>query len=187
MKKTPNRSIIIKNKEGVINIEETLFQNRKLYLNDTVSPDMIDQLIKQILILDSINNDPIHLYISSPGGNVDDGFALIDVMKQCKSKIITYAQGSVASMATLIFISGKERVCYKHSIFMFHDMFAGGADYSAKLKSRMEFFDKEYKVLENHILENTKLTPEDCQAMRNGELWLFAEEAKAKKVTDTIL
>jgi ATP-dependent Clp protease protease subunit len=144
-------------------------------------------LIKQLIILDSINNDPIHLFINSPGGNVDDGFALIDIMKQCKSKIVTYAQGCVASMATLIFISGNERVCYKHSIFMFHDMFAGGADYSAKLKSRMEFFDKEYKVLENHILENTKLTPEDCQAMRNGELWLFADEAKAKKVTDTIL
>jgi len=187
MAREPKNLNLIKSKEGVINLHETLFQRRTLFLTDVVEPGLIEELIKQLLILDSLNNDPIYLYVSSPGGDVSEGFTLIDVIKNLKSKVITVATGTVASMATLIFISGKERVCYKHSIFMFHDMFAGGADYSAKLKARMEFYDKEYKVLEKHIIEHTKLTPQDCETMRSGELWLFAEEAKAKGLVDTIL
>lgn len=177
----------IKTKEGIINITETLFQRRKLFLYDAVSPDSVSDLSQCIMLLDSINHDPIELYINSPGGSIDDGFALIDLMRSVKSPVHTIAQGTVASMATLIFIAGNKRLAYKHSVLMLHDLFAGVADYGAKMKDRVDFFDKEWFAIRNHIQTYTKLTPEEIEKSRNGELWIFVDEAKEKGLIDEIL
>lgn len=188
MTKAKNPTVnLIKNKEGVINVTETLFQQRKIFLYDAVTEDSVEDLIQDIMILESISNDPIEFYINSPGGLVDEGFALIDVMRKSKCKIITIAQGSVASMGTLIFIAGHVRKCYKHTVLMYHDLFAGIADYSQKMKSRMDFYDKEWKMIEAHVKQYTKLTDKDCEEMRSGELWIFADEAKEKGCVDEII
>ena len=107
---TPKKINLIKNKEGVINVDETLFQQRKVFLHSSVSDAMCDLLISELIILDSINHDPIYLYINSPGGYVSWGFALIDVMNSLKSKVITVGSGCIASMGTVIFISAKENI-----------------------------------------------------------------------------
>ena len=178
---------VIKNKEGVINIDETLFQKRNLFLYSVVGNDICGALICQLMLLDSLSHDPIYLYINSPGGSVDDGFALIDVMKTIKSPVITVAQGVVASMAALIFIAGKKRHFHRHSVLMFHDMAGGVSDYSAKMEARMEFMKKEWDAIKNHVNEYTKLSDSECEKMRSGELWLFAEDAKAKGCADEII
>lgn len=187
MPKTKPINSLIKSKEGVINISETLFQKRKLFLYDEIHVDSVEALVKEIMLLESVSNDPIELYVSSPGGSVNDGFALIDVIRKSKCKIITIAQGCVASMGSLVFISGHERKFYKHSILMFHDMFGGVVDYSQKMKSRAAFMEKEWVMIENHIKEYAKLSEQDLLEMRSGELWLLAEDALAKGCTDQII
>lgn len=177
----------IKTKEGVINITETLFQRRKLFLYDAVTPDSVSDLTQCIMMLDSVNHDPIELYINSPGGSIDDGFALIDLMRNVKSPIHTIAQGTVASMASLIFIAGNLRFAYKHSVLMYHDLHAGVADYGAKMKDRVDFFEKSWQGIKTHIQTYTKLTDIEIEASRNGELWIFAEEAMKKGMVDKIL
>lgn len=187
MKKETAKVALIRNKEGVINVDETLFQQRQVFLHSQVSESMCDILISQLLLLDKINNDPIYLYVNSPGGYVSWGFALIDVMKSLKSKVITIGSGCIASMGTVIFISGKERRCYKNTTFMFHDMFSGVVDYSQKMKARVDFQEKEWEQLARHVKEHTKLTQKELEFMRTGELWLFSEEAKSKGVVDIII
>ena len=187
VKKINKLSGIIKTKEGVINYDETLFQQRKLFLYDIVSGLMVEELSKQLLVLESINHNPIELYINSPGGSVDDGFAFIDLIKNSKCKIITIAQGCVASMATLIFITGKHRKSYKSSSLMLHDMASGMSDYSAKMEARMDFQKKQWKQLSDYIRDNTKLTDKDIEYMRSGELWFTATEAKEKGLVDEII
>jgi len=178
---------IIKNKEGAINIAETLFQRRKLFLYDVVSPDSVADLTQCIMLLDSLNHNPIELYINSPGGSVDDGFALIDLIRSVKSPIYTIAQGTVASMATLVFIAGRKRYSYSNSVLMLHDLFAGAVDYGQKLKDRVDFYNKEWLAIKNHLLKYTKLTEQEIENSRNGELWLFSQESKDKGLVDEIL
>lgn len=184
---TRKKSVIIKDKSGVINTEETLFQQRKIFLYSQVDDFASSELITQMFTLDIINHEPIHLYLNSPGGSVDNGFAIIDTMNTIKSPVYVYAQGCIASMAALIFIAGKKRFCYKNTTIMFHDMFAGAVDYSQKLKARMEFYEKEWDMIVDHIKKYTELDQNDISAMRSGELWLFAEGALNKKCVDVIL
>lgn len=181
------KHIILNKVHGLIDSHETLFRQRKLFLFNQIGQVSVEELILDLLTLDAINHDPITLYINSPGGAVDDGFALIDTMTTLKSKVITVAIGCVASMGTLVFIAGKERHCYENSIFMWHDMFAGVVDYSAKMKSRVDFLEREWNMIENHIKKYTKLSKDELNTMRSGELWLFAQEALKKGCVDKIL
>jgi ATP-dependent Clp protease protease subunit len=182
--KTPK---LIKTKEGVINITETLFQRRKLFLYDAVSPDSVSDLTQCIMLLDSFSHNPIEIYINSPGGSIDDGFALIDLMRNVKSPIHTIAQGTVASIATLIFVAGNKRYSYSNSVLMLHDLFAEAIDYGQKLKDRVDFYNKEWLAIKDHLLKYTKLTDQEIENSRNGELWLFSQDAKQKGLVDDIL
>lgn len=178
---------IIKDKYGIIDTDETLFNQRHIFINQTIDSCHADDIIKQLLVLDMMDNKPIQIYITSPGGRVDWGFAIIDVMKKISSKVITIANGQVASMGTLISIAGDERKCFKNTTFMFHDMFSGMIDYSKKMEARMDYTKKLYKKLETHILDHTKLTKKEVDSSREGELWIFSEDAKKKGLVDYII
>lgn len=187
IRKVNTKFRLVRNKDGVIDIDETLFNQRHIFITDEITPDLADYIIKQLLTLDMMSDEPIQLYVNSPGGCVSSGFAIIDVMQKLRSKIITIASGQVASMGTLIAIAGKERKCFNNTIFMLHDLFGGGSDYSQKLKDRMKFLDNYYLQLEAHIKNHTKLSQQEIDASRIGEVWLFAKEALEKGLVDQII
>lgn len=178
---------IIRDKYDKIDVEQTLFEQRHIFINKNINPEHSDEIIKKLLVLDMDSDRPIQIYITSPGGHVDWGFAIIDVMKQIRSKVITIANGNVSSMGALILISGDERKCFKNTSFMFHDLYGGIEDYSQKIKARAKFYEKLYDKLEKHILQYTKLDKKDVEIFKNQELWLFAEEALEKGVVDKII
>ena len=68
------------------------------------------------------NREPIKLYINSYGGSIYDMWGLIDVILNSKTPIYTYCTGYAMSAAFKIFLAGHKRYCYKHSIFMYHQM-----------------------------------------------------------------
>jgi ATP-dependent Clp protease protease subunit len=187
VKKINTKKKIITDKFGAIDLDETLFHDRIIFLYESVSSHSMEEAIKQIKVLDMINHKPIEVHISSYGGSVDAGFAFIDVMKSLKSKIIMVVQGSVCSMGALISIAGDERRCYENSWFMFHDMAGGVGDYSAKMEARMEYMKKLYKSIETHIKKHTKLTQKDIDYSRDKELWIPANEAVKKGLTDEVI
>lgn len=184
---TPKKFNLIKTKEGNINIDETLFQQRNLFLHSSVTDAQCDMLIAELLILDKMSQEPIYLHVNSPGGYVSWGFALIDVMNSIKSKVITVGSGCIASMGTVIFISAKERTCHKNTEFMLHDIYAGVSDYGAKMEARVDFQKKSWLLMVDHIRKHTKLSEKELEYMRSGELWLSATDAKAKGLVDKII
>jgi ATP-dependent Clp protease protease subunit len=175
------------NKLGNVDIEETLLLQRHIFINSAIDAFHADSIVKELLVLDMISGEPIQIYITSPGGRVDWGFAIINVMKRIRSKVITIANGQVASMGTLISIAGDERKCFPNTTFMFHDMFSGVVDYSQKMKARLDYTEKLYKKLEKHILDNTKLTKAEVDVSRSEELWIFSDEAVKKGLVDVVI
>jgi ATP-dependent Clp protease protease subunit len=173
------------NKE--LKVDDILLKHRTLFLTGEIKTENIIKLIKDIFLLDALNKKPIKIYINSPGGSVSDGFALIDSIKLIKSPITTIIIGEACSMAGLISIVGKDRYITKNAVWMGHDM-SGGVkeDYSGKVEYRIEFIKKLWKTIENHLKTYTKLTNEEIQILRNGEMWLSPEECLTKGIVDKI-
>ncbi len=102
----------------VISPLEHLHYRRTIILDSPISnPEM--HIIPRLLTFDAINNDPIKLFISSPGGDIDAGFKICDTMELVRAKIITIGMG-FQSMAVPIFMMGDKRYLFPHARVMIH-------------------------------------------------------------------
>lgn len=169
-------------------IDLTLLGNRQLFLYDVVDEDSSVKIIKALYALDTVNHNPIMLYLNTPGGSCSDGMAIIDAMRTIESPIVTIITNEVCSMGGHISVAGNKRVCYPNSVWMAHDAAGYSEDYFLKMKDRVKFYENYYDVVLNPNLKKyTKLTDEELLKARVGELWLFADEMLEKGIVDEVL
>ena len=107
-------NIIEKNYNGerIYDIYSKLLNNRIIFLNGEINDDVSSLIVSELLYLDSLNHEDIHIYINSPGGSVTSGLAIIDTMNLVKSDVSTLALGLCASMAAVILSAGKKNKRY---------------------------------------------------------------------------
>jgi ATP-dependent Clp protease protease subunit len=169
-------------------IDDLLLEKRELFLHTNVNEDSITNLIKSIKYLDYKKHAPITLWINSPGGSTTSGLALIYIMRQVKSKIITIINNQACSMASQISVAGNERLMVANGSWMAHDMRGGiWGDYSEKVKYRAKALEEHYQNLEKLYKKYTKLSKQDLALARNGELWLNAKQCLKKGIIDKII
>jgi len=168
-------------------IDLTLLGNRQLFLYDVIDEESAPKIIKALYALDTLNHNPIMLYLNTPGGNCSDGLAIIDAMKTIESPVVTIITNEVCSMGSHISVSGDKRVCYENSVWMAHDMSTSMEDYSGKLKYRAKFLEEYYELLEENLRKHTNLTEKELKLARDGELWFFSNAMLDKNIVDEII
>ena len=77
-----------------------LLKTRTILVSGTVDEELAERVMTELLILDGDSHDPIKVFITSPGGHVDAGLAIHDVMRFIKSEIIAIGAGWVASVSS---------------------------------------------------------------------------------------
>ncbi|MGH2279636.1 ATP-dependent Clp protease proteolytic subunit, partial [Aliarcobacter sp. ERUVET-7] len=121
-------SIIYKkdDKEVVSDLLTKMLDDRVIMLMTPVNNISMTSVISQLLYLNAKDiKKPIHLYISSPGGSVLDGYGIIDTMNLIEAPVYTYTIGLAASMGALIFLNGTKRYMLPHSELMLHQPLGG--------------------------------------------------------------
>lgn len=98
------------------------YQNRRIFLLDEIYEDSIGKVVQGLKLLEIASTEPIEIYIGTYGGDMYDMFALYDVIRSSKCHIKTIALGKVMSAGPLLVSAGDERVCYKHTTFMVHEV-----------------------------------------------------------------
>lgn len=119
--------------KGAIEMERKL---RHIYLFQTIDSESSVQVIAALHALATESEEPIYLFINSNGGNLVDGFAIYDAIKDMPCPVVTIGTGNVASAAFLIYLAGHLRLAYEHVTFMAHMArggFGGRRTKSAKL------------------------------------------------------
>ena len=110
-----------------IPIREMMLSRREIWLTGEIDSGMADEVISQILQLDAeMPRTDITLYINSPGGSVNAGLAIYDVMQTVQSNIRTICVGTAASMADVLFAAGSTREIMRHGEVMVHDPLVNG-------------------------------------------------------------
>ena len=96
--------------ERAMDIASRLLDDNIILLTGEINDMMAEVVIAQLLYLDSLGKEePVHIYINSPGGSVTAGLAILDTMRLVKSKIYTYCIGLAASMGAVLLSSGDRR------------------------------------------------------------------------------
>ena len=93
----------------IIDVYSRLMMDRIIFLSGEVNGDKMDTIVAQMLFLNSLNHNPIHLYINSGGGECYAGLELVSVMRYIESPVYTTVLGLAASMAAVIASNGDRK------------------------------------------------------------------------------
>ncbi|MEO1040560.1 MAG: ATP-dependent Clp protease proteolytic subunit [Pseudomonadota bacterium] len=109
-------------------VSKALFDSRTVLVTGGVSDKMAREVCAQLFALAAKSDDPILMIISSPGGHVESGDMIHDVMKFIKPRVVVLGSGWVASAGALIFVGADkgDRYALPNTRFLLHQP-SGGA------------------------------------------------------------
>ena len=163
----------------LIPIQDEMLSHREVELVGEVDAASVNALVRQLRYLQ--RQDPegqITLFINSPGGSVDSGMALYDVMQAVSCPIRTVCVGLAASMAALLFVSGSRRDMLPHSRIMIHDPLivrTGGS--ALKLKAVSDDLMETRRIIAKVIAEHSGKSMEEVLAKTATDSYFRAAEA----------
>ncbi|MBC7490081.1 MAG: ATP-dependent Clp protease proteolytic subunit [Glaciimonas sp.] len=158
-------------------------QTNPLYsmLNGDVNPDMTIRMFRAVSDMSKLGAPDSHLLIQSPGGFVEDGIVLFNILNNLPFKLYTYNGGAVQSIAVLIFLAGAYRACSATATFMIHRS-AGGANPGTSPATMKIIADRlianDIRV-ESILRQRITLTDAQWKMHAESDLHLTAAEALA--------
>ena len=184
--------IIRETAEGLnrLDIRDEMLDQRELELTTSVDAESCAVVIRGLLHLQRQDPTmPITLYINSPGGEVQSGLALYDVMQAVSCPIRTVCLGMAASMGALLFIAGDEREILPHSRIMIHDPLIGaGAGGSAlSVKARADDLMRIRDITAGVIARHSGMSIERVFELTASDTYFEAEEAVEAGLADRVI
>ena len=137
--------------------------------------------------IEPAERQPILLYVTSNGGEIDSGFELIDVIMNSKTPVYTINLGFQYSMGFLIGLAGHKRYATANAKFLMHDGSNFVWDSGMKAQDRMDFNKKIESRIKKYVMSRSKVTNEEYESKLRVEWYLFADEAKEKGFVDYII
>lgn len=149
--------------------------------------DGILEYNRQDVGIEPSERKPIILYIDSNGGEVEEGFELIDVIQSSKTPVYTVNMGYQYSMGFLVGLAGHKRFATKNARYLMHDGSSFIYGSTTKVRDQTEFINASERRIKEYILSRSKLTSEEYDAKLRVEWYMFADEAKEHGFTDYII
>lgn len=174
--------------ERAMDIASRLLDDNIILLTGEINDMMAEVVIAQLLYLDSLGKEePVHIYINSPGGSVTAGLAILDTMRLVKSKIYTYCIGLAASMGAVLLSSGDRRYIVPHAEVMIHQPLGGTRGQASDIEIAAEHISRTKKLLNTILAENCHRPYEDVSRDTERDNWKSAEEALEYGLVDKII
>jgi ATP-dependent Clp protease protease subunit len=161
-------------------IARRMLIQRRVMLTGPIDGKLAERVCAQLLVLDAEHpGKPITLYLNSPGGEVDAGFAIYDAMQTLESDVATVCMGFAASMAQFLLVGGApgQRRAYAHSRILMHQPLGqvGGSAIDIKIQA------EQFAIARRMIAELTaKHTGQDVDRVwedGDRDRWFTPEEA----------
>ena len=131
-------------------------------------------------LTNNIEADTLRVHINSMGGDVFEGFAIHDILRATGKKIITQGEGLVASIATVIFLAGDERLLTDNTEFMIHNPWGfteGDAEDVQKYADQLKTMED--KII-NFYADKTGGNTADIKAMMDEDTFMSSDTAIEK-------
>jgi ATP-dependent Clp protease protease subunit len=162
-------------------LDQKLLEHRTLFISEGVNAAVAKRTIAALLTMDAMGQAPIKLFVNSPGGEVNSGFAIYDTIRFIKSEVKIINTGLCASIATIINIAAKKenRFGMPNTRFLIHQPLIMGQVYGQA--SDLEITAKE--ILKTREKINEMLAKECGQDLKKVEddtsrdYWMNSEEA----------
>jgi ATP-dependent Clp protease protease subunit len=180
------------NGSNQITLKSKLFEKRIIYLDDEINHQSVNETIQQISLLAMEGpSEPITMLINSPGGSIQDGLVLIDVMRAYDGIIKTVSLGIAASMAAVILAAGTKgyRYASNYSQVMLHQPLISGSipgGNCSEIEGVAKSLLKRKKQLDDLLVTLTEKPKKEIMVLTSKDNYLSATEAKNHGLIDQI-
>lgn len=174
-----------------MDLNSSLFFDRKVFLYGEITDEMADNVVKQMMHL-AREPKPVNVYINSPGGSVNAGLVIYDVIQALKEKfpINMYCTGLAASMGAVILAGGQKgrRFILPHSTVMIHEpLIPGGVGGSATtIKKESDSIIKTKALINGILATHTGKSIKKIDSATSFDNFMNAEEAVEFGLCDEI-
>lgn len=141
-------------------------------------------LSKQLQQLTDVST--INVHINSYGGEVAEGLAIYNSLKNHKAKVKTYCEGFACSIASVIFMAGDERIMSNASLLMIHNAWTMALGNANELRKQADDLDKITQASVNAYMNHVSISEKELKELLDNETWLDCNEALEKGFATTI-
>ncbi|MBX2997830.1 MAG: ATP-dependent Clp protease proteolytic subunit [Caldilineaceae bacterium] len=123
--------------ERAFDIYSLLLKERIIFLGTPINDQVANLIVAQLLYLNSEDpNQPIQMFINSPGGIIYSGLAIYDTMQMIDAPVHTFAVGVTASMGTVLLAAGAKgkRYALPHATIHMHPAGGGARGYTEDVR-----------------------------------------------------
>jgi ATP-dependent Clp protease protease subunit len=171
-------------------IEKHLLDARVVMCTGPVTDKMAREMTSRLLVHEAIDpNKPVTVFINSPGGSADSGFAIYDMLRFVSTPIRTVVNGLCASAGILIHLAGEQgqRFALPESRFMIHQPSTAGQGTASDLDITAKEVMKLRARYNRIIADACKRTPEQVIEDAHRDFWLNSQEALAYGLINAIV
>lgn len=171
-------------------IADELFKKREIQCIGEITDELVYSLILQLRYLQADNpKKEIAIHINSPGGEVASGLALYDVMKAISCPVKTICEGTAASMAAILLLSGDKREMLPHAKVMIHDPLIHGSigGNALQIERISRNLLKTREIIGTIIAEHTGKTLDEVYEKTAVDSYFDAEECIKWGLADEIV
>jgi ATP-dependent Clp protease, protease subunit len=160
-------------------LDQLYLKSRSVIITGEINDKVAARAVSQLLALAEQSNDPINVYISSPGGHVESGDMVHDIIKFIRPTVRTIGSGWVASAGALIFIGAarENRYCLPSTRFLLHQPSGGVGGTASDISIQANQIAVMRDRLNKLFAEATGQTPERIAKDTARDFWMTVEEA----------
>jgi ATP-dependent Clp protease protease subunit len=170
-------------------LEEKAFKARTLLIFGTVTDVTAADVTRRLIALDAESADPIDVLVSSPGGHLESGDAIHDIVRFIAAPVNMIGTGWVGSAATHLYLAAprERRYCLPNTRFLIHQPSGGAGGQATDIAIQAREVIKARERIARTIARETGKSLEAVLADIERDRWLSAEEAVAYGLVSRII
>lgn len=176
--------------ERSYDIYSLLLKERIVFLGTPINDQIANVIVAQLLYLNSQNPDrEIQLFISSPGGLIYSGLAILDTMEAISAPISTFAVGITMNISTIILSAGAKgrRYVLPNATVHVHQPLGGSRGQAVDMEIQAKELLRQRALLNEILAKNTGQTLERISRDTDRNFYMTAEQAVEYGIVDEVL
>ena len=169
--------------------QKALFDARKIFITGEINKDVARDTCARLLAMAHVSDDPITVIISSPGGHVESGDMIHDMIKFVSPKVRVLGTGWVASAGALIYVAAEkeDRYALPNTRFLLHQPSGGVRGDATNIDIAAQEIVKMRTRLNKIFAAATGNSLKKIEADVDRDFWLECEDAKKYGIVGNII
>jgi ATP-dependent Clp protease protease subunit len=157
-----------------------MLKTRTILLSGEIKKDLAERTIRQLLLLEDMGDEPIRVFIDSPGGDADAGYAIFDMIRFVKPPVWTVGMGLVASAAAIVLLASpkERRAGLPNSHYLIHQPLSGIRGVATDIEIHARELEKLREKINRLIADETGQSFDQVEKDTDRDYWMNAEEAQ---------